>query len=308
MDWGETWNRGIDGVVPDEATHIGLVIFDNAERILGRIPKPPSDGVTMTFPRVPRSKGEMPSQTLQRVVREHVGFELRGCYPLEGLYQTQNSTTFYFVATPLQQPWKEADNGFIWVPATKMQFLLEKSHNPTSRHRDLKVLAEAQIVCPCPWRRFLLMVRELHLRGYERFRACPYNYPLAWRCPVVPKHWVQTRHGGVVASVAGQFPVLHSGNWTYTGASLQQPYEWEGAFFDTPAQLAQRFLIAFPELTGAGWGTDQAYVDWYAQLLRATAPFGLPYAFGEFEPERQELYVQFHTDLRAYPLPPPGDA
>jgi hypothetical protein len=273
MEWTETWDRAVSEVIPAEATHVGLIVFDNKGQIRGRIPKPPADGVTLTFPRIKRVKQETIARTLQRVVEEQIGSDLRGCYPLEGLYKTQNSATFYFVATPLHTSPDSWSEGLAWLPFEALQAQLEASDNPASRTRDLKALADSLLVCPCPWRRILLMVRELHLLGYERFRACPYNYPLAWRCPVVPKHWVEKRHGGMVASVASYFPMSHSLCWTYTGAALQQPFDWEDALFDTPLQLAQRFLNAFNEFKAAGWGKDEAYVTWFANMLRMVVLF-----------------------------------
>lgn len=43
MEWTETWSRAVESVVPVEATHLGLIVFDNKGQIRGRIPKPPAD-------------------------------------------------------------------------------------------------------------------------------------------------------------------------------------------------------------------------------------------------------------------------
>jgi hypothetical protein len=152
------------------------------------------------------------------------------------------------------------------------------------------------------------MGRELHQLGYERLRACVYNYPLAWRCAVFPKHWALQRNGAVMANDLHLFPLRNSLDWTYSSASEQQPFGWRDAAFLPPRELALRFLHLFPDMAVAGWGKDPAYVTWFSRMVDDLAPFGLPYAFAEFQEARQSLYVQFHSHLTEYPLPPPGDA
>ena len=134
-----------------------------------------------------------------------------------------------------------------WLPYGRAKEKLDASQNAVSRSRDLAILQAANDMCLCPFRRVLLMVKELHAMGFERMRAAPYMHPLAWRCPVVPAAWTLTDHGGLVADVAfadsfARSLTLNEVRHTYSSADSQQPFQWTSAAFMTPKELALRLV------------------------------------------------------------------
>jgi len=57
----------------------------------------------------------------------------------------------------------------------------------------------------------------------------------------------------------------------------QKPFNWPDAAFDSPRELAIKFVARFAELCHMGWGVDPAYERWYDQMLNTTAPHGVFY-------------------------------
>jgi len=100
-----------------------------------------------------------------------------------------------------------------------------------------------------PHRTILLMIHELHRMGYQRLRITPDMAPsgMHWRCAIAAP--------GAAAA-------------TYTTGQARAYFGWDDAAADTPQQLAQKFAARFAELCAQGRGADQAYADWFAELLR----------------------------------------
>lgn len=151
-------------------------------------------------------------------------------------------------------------------------------------------------------RRVLVMVQELHRRGYERLRAAPGLSPsgLHWRCSVVPAGRVRRDHGALAVDGGGTEARYDSSH----GARF---FDWRDAESDSPVALAGKFLERFPGLAAEGAGADPDYARWYAGMLRATAPDGLIYAYADWDlPEDHIPALGCTADVKV-PLPPPGE-
>jgi hypothetical protein len=154
-------------------------------------------------------------------------------------------------------------------------------------------------------RRLLLMVRELHRRGYERLRASPGLSPSGchWRFFVTPVSNIRCSHGARVWNHGGAVAF-------YTSAHGAHCFGWPDASGDSPVELATKFLDRCAELCASAHGPDEAYARWYAEMLEATEPDGLIYAYADWELPIDRLpflsragHVHVHV-----PLPPPGHA
>jgi DNA-binding transcriptional ArsR family regulator len=157
----------------------------------------------------------------------------------------------------------------------------------------------AHLLC----RRVLLMVQELHRRGYERLRVAPGLSPsgLHWRCSVLPVRHVRRDHGAMVMDEDGPIARYSSGQ----GAKF---FDWVDAELDPPVALASKFLQRFPELAAQGRGSDPDYIRWYTGMLRATDPDGLIYAYADWELPGDHLpALGCMADVKI-PFPPPGEA
>ncbi|OJW10307.1 MAG: hypothetical protein BGO49_07100 [Planctomycetales bacterium 71-10] len=157
----------------------------------------------------------------------------------------------------------------------------------------------AHLLC----RRVLLMVQELHRRGYERLRVAPglSRSGLHWGCSIVPASDVRPGHGAIVideGGVAARYDSAH-------GAGF---FGWDDAENDPPSALASKFLERFPDLKLRGEGGDPEYARWYARMLRATDPDGLIYAQAGWDVPGDHLPALGCTADVKIPLPPPGGA
>jgi hypothetical protein len=149
----------------------------------------------------------------------------------------------------------------------------------------------------------LLMVAELHRRGYEQLRIAPYMAPsgMYWRCRFVPKQATMRRHG---ADAAGDL----ADKITYSSSAAFAYFDWGDCARPNPIDLADRFVAAFPEVIAASRGADAGYALWFRSMLELTEPLGLVYAFSDFEDATDTLYVTGECDARKVALPSPGDA
>lgn len=309
----EGLEAAIDSVVPSGVTHIGFVATNIRGEFLVTEPKGHPYDVSATFSKVKHIAGEPPSRTLGRCLREQIGQRPAAVYPVPTVWVGPNSVSYYFGGLLGDIPdfdclLSSEIYGLCWCSRDAARARIENSKNVGSRQRDLALLSTVATMCLSPYRRVLLMVRELHVMGFERLRAPAYDYPLAWRCPVVPSAWTWRQHGGRFDNVAGdlgRFFGEKPQNHTYSSASRQQPFGWEDVEFFNPRQLAMRFLMEQPEIAFAGWGPDAEYVDWFRQTLEKTAPNGLYYAFAEFEDATTYLYTHC-TDVDRIDLPPAG--
>jgi hypothetical protein len=303
-------NEAIDAAVPAGVTHIGFVATNIAGDFLITEPKGHPYGVSATFSKVKIQAGEQPHQTLQRCINEQVGQEPMSVYPIPVVWATANSRGLYFVGLLQNEGQLPSQTipGLRWCSPGSAKQNIGTSQNRESRQRDLGILAAAAAVCVSPYRRILLMVRELHQMGFERLRAPAYMYPIAWRCPIVPAYWTSSEHGGLlqdqIAHLGGPLNV-RLGDFTYSSASGQLPFDWKEVVFASPRELAVRFVQERREIAFAGWGPDPEYVQWFKRVLEMTAPNGLYYAMGEYEMPTDSLYT-YMTSSATVPLPPPG--
>ena len=152
-----------------------------------------------------------------------------------------------------------------------------------------------------PERKVLMMIQELHVRGYQRLRIIPFIYHLGtWRCGVTEAANVHIDHGAMaVDSDAARRP-------QHTSADGTAYFGWKDAEHASPSGLARRFLERFPRLAEAGYGPDWCYAGWYNHLLHVTWKRGLPYVHAGHHPPRPYLYMT-ESDVRI-PLPPAGTA
>ena len=306
----EGLDEAIDAAVPPGVTHIGFVATDDYGNVLVREPNGHPYGVSATLTRVKVKPSERPSETLERCLREQVGESAAGVFPIPVVWTTSQSSGFYFAGmldsrsvSPTNLAGKTG-----WCEPSEAERRIGVSQNRESRQRDLGLLAAASSMCLSPDRRILLMVQELHRLGFERLRAPAYQYPIAWRCPIVPAYWTLQRHGGRYDDLSSQIEQLFgvtACEYTYSSACGQFPFGWDDMPFAMPSELARRFVRERREIACAGWGPDVAYARWFEQILEATKPNGLYYAFGEFEDEMDYLYTHM-TKVERIPLPPPG--
>ena len=149
-------------------------------------------------------------------------------------------------------------------------------------------------------RRILLMVRELHRRGYERLRVAPSLFASGrWTCCVTPVTNISWFNGVWECD----FKVgAH-----YSSGQGAHCFDWTDAADDTPEQLATKFIERFPDLSEQGRGRDEAYADWYSEMLTATEPAGLVFAEDRWVLPDDELHTIGVPEGVKIPLPPPGE-
>ena len=147
------------------------------------------------------------------------------------------------------------------------------------------------------------MVRELHRLGYERLRVAPGLAARggAWRCDVVPAAETCRENGTLT-------PPGRSAQRT-TARGWAARLRVGRAERDSPAQLAAKFVARFPAVAAAGFGDDAAYAAWFAEMVRVTAPMGLPYAYWDSDGRWTLGITQLNTTAGGpVPVPPPGVA
>jgi len=173
---------------------------------------------------------------------------------------------------------------------------------------------ESEKMLPMP-RRLLLMLRELHRRGYERLRAVTGLSPSGchWRLQITAAIGVaapgvdfmarQNRHVAI-----GDWLVFARGNHLIysTGSSPEDAEEcfgWKDAAKDSPCQLAEKFIDRFPLVLHEGSGSDPDYARWYADMIEATEPDGLIYMYSDWEMPSDYIPVLNMEGLRISPPP-----
>jgi hypothetical protein len=97
--------------------------------------------------------------------------------------------------------------------------------------------------------RLIKMVVELHRRGYQHLRICPYEYPLAWRLEIAPNSEFSSSNGAFRPSTSSE-PVR------YSSASETSYFGWAHAAEFDSQRLAKEFETHFRELCEAGAGRD----------------------------------------------------
>lgn len=303
----------IDSTVPSGISHIGFVAHDVYGRYLISAPHGAPDGVTATFAKVRVDPDESPAQNLHRCIEEQIGRPVNSVYPIRNVLVNPNNTGFYFTGW-IHSSFDDVASSkaaLQWCEPDQARGLLERSSNPTTRRRDLGLMAAAEQICPSPYRNVLLMVRELHRMGFERLRAFCYVAAVgAWRCQIIPAAWsLNDRVGRPIPDIHSDPFDKYRTSWRwYSAASEQQVFRHESDVFLTPKELAERFVHQNPVVAMAGYGPDELYVDWFEQALAELAPHGIYYAFAEYQSERPLLYTHFARTSPDIPQPPTGHA
>ncbi len=154
---------------------------------------------------------------------------------------------------------------------------------------------------PKIYRKVLLMVTELHVRGYQQLRISPGMAPSGfyWRCAIAPVTNFSKENGAVI--------VNHDHLIAYHSSGMERKYfGWEDAGYLTPSKLANLFIERFPEIAKAGMGSDWLYAGWYLEMLHLTYPDGFPVAYADYWVPTDHLrIINSKKDIKI-PLPPPG--
>lgn len=151
------------------------------------------------------------------------------------------------------------------------------------------------------YRKVLLLVSELHVRGYQRVRIAPGMSPsgCSWRCSVAPVTNISDRNGARLVDLEGL--VAH-----YSSGSEARYFDWSHCQHSTPSQLATRFVECFPAIVASGCGRDWMYVGWYQEMLSITYPDLLPVAYDSDGPTDRLTTIGDRRGV-TIPLPPPGE-
>ena len=136
-------------------------------------------------------------------------------------------------------------------------------------------MAAADIIMQC--RAVLLLVHELHLRGFQRLRAIPAMAPSGkyWWCAIAPVSLVSVSHGARLVDGASNDPRIAR----YSSRDQNRYFQWADISpHTTPSGLARRFVQRFPDIVEEGRGSDWPYAGWYVEMLHLTYPDQFPYA------------------------------
>jgi hypothetical protein len=159
-------------------------------------------------------------------------------------------------------------------------------------------------------RTVLLLVHELHFRGFQRLRVIPAMDPSGryWRCGIAPVTLVSVDHGARLADGVRGDPRIA----TYSSRDRDRYFAWTDVYpYATPKELATLFVDRFPRVVEAGCGADWSYAGWYMDMLRLTHPDHFPYAAAQCTVP--DSYVPTASPARHrrplhITLPPPGEA
>lgn len=124
----------------------------------------------------------------------------------------------------------------------------------------------------------LEIVAVLHRRGYERLRIEPGMSPsgMSWRCGITHAGNMDPENGALCINSGGPQTAF------YTSANGDRLFDWKDAPSLDTKQLADRFLLEFPEICQLGQGADPEYVAWYELMLSFARTGGLPYAYDDY--------------------------
>jgi hypothetical protein len=151
------------------------------------------------------------------------------------------------------------------------------------------------------YRKVLVMVLELHMRGFQQLRIEPAISPSGthWRCAVAPARLFSERHGARLAEEGWESSLVAR----YTTGQGERFFDWRDVRpTTTPSGLANRFVARFHEIAEAGRGSDWAYTGWYVEMLHLTYPDLLPYALADWGCPRR-LHASHRTGRQRSPRP-----
>ena len=138
--------------------------------------------------------------------------------------------------------------------------------------------------------------------GYEQARIAPGVAPsgLFWRLSVTAASNTEPENGALMR------------DWdrgaNYSSGAGAECFGWIDASDDSPAELAEKFVERFPEIAKEAKGRDPEYVRWYRQMLVATEPDGLMYAYADWPWREDRLELFYGSSREVIPLPPPFNA
>lgn len=306
-----------------KADAYGGVLIDWSGKILLREPKNHFGGYAWTYAKGRPDPGETPEQAALREVLEETGQQSRILSAIPMSFAGTTTSTSFFLMYPDGEPgeftWETVATR--WVEEDEARALISTSPSATGRKRDLDILDAALEV----WRagqeddpasqdfdtipRLFEMLSVLHQRGYQRLRFLSYERPVAYRLGILPRFRFSIHNGGWIPNDSGLFPMVHS------SSSGTRAFRWLDAENDTPEQLADKYILRFPEEAAAGFGPDPDYNDWFQQLLGHTRRGGLPamaaeeFSFGPYNAPATPIIFygnEQRIDL-SLPLPPPGE-
>jgi hypothetical protein len=154
-------------------------------------------------------------------------------------------------------------------------------------------------------RKVILMLAELHKRGYERLRLLPGMAPngIHWRYAITPIAHVSREHGARSGASCGydDFP-------RGSLSASDQMVGWGDNPTSSPKELADLFVRTYPAICRDGKGKDSEYVAWYKSMLMRTHPDGIVWAYSDSyndnPPPIEGLGAGEHVNI---PMPPPGE-
>lgn len=151
--------------------------------------------------------------------------------------------------------------------------------------------------------RVLLMVHELHKRGYQRLRIMPGMSAsgMHWRVCITPISNVLRTHGAMAVDYSRMSAV-------YCSADENLFFGWDDAREDSARALADKFQRRFPALLSAAEGSDWDYAGWYVEMLGLAESGALPIAYADWYEPQDPGRLKTTDAARDLPLPPPGEA
>ena len=154
--------------------------------------------------------------------------------------------------------------------------------------------------------RVIRMVSELHRLGFQKLRFQPVFSPLSRRIELDSADRFSPSNGAWMMQGASPLTVR------YSSADADGYFDWPDARSATARQLADRFVVRFPEICALTRGRDWAYTGWTNELLgvlerESALPF-VAAPFSSVPPERLDHLPLQRTCGRhsAFDLPPPG--
>ena len=150
-------------------------------------------------------------------------------------------------------------------------------------------------------RRLLLMVAELHKLGYEGLRATPFLSPSGcyWHCAIVPASLTRRTHGARLAENVDNETLPR-----YSSGDEDNYFGWANMKPKSPLILAKRHVVEFPKFAEQGRHADPAYIRWFTDMLEATAPNGVIYAFADMESPTDRMFISFCDEGVVVRVPP----
>lgn len=158
--------------------------------------------------------------------------------------------------------------------------------------------------------RLIRMVSELHRLGFQRLRIMPYEAEQGCRLLFGPVDGFSSLNGAYWARTLAIGGCDH----IIVGPSDWPPFGWIDANTDNARQLADKFILRFPDLCAESLGRDWHYAGWLSELLGVLeATDALPVTMLDYmSPKPWDMkglvirsYGKSAAD-REFDLPPPG--